>query len=354
MAPLPHTPEKGHVEMGHLSVGEKIACLEELGAYIIGLDDRLKAHMHRSVHANPWFTIENQEYALKEIGHQFLNRKLLKDWISSYELIEDKFLNVGVIAAGNIPLVGFHDVLSVFMSGNMAQIKLSERDPYLLPFLLKKLGEINPDTINYFDVTDRLSGFDAVIATGGNNSARYFEQYFGKYPNIIRKNRNGVAVLTGEESQDELRKLGLDVFQYFGLGCRNVSHIFVPEDYNFQDMNEAFAVYSEVSNHTKYRNNFDHNLAILMLNRFPYLNIESVLLVEEDRIISPIGCLYYSKYENPRQLETQLQSRMNELQCVVSNIEFDGLPTVAFGEAQKPSLTDYADGVDTMQFLTSL
>ncbi len=340
--------------MGRLSVSEKIESLAVLGSYIMEFDDRLKAYMHRAVHVNPWFTIENQEYALKEIAQQFLNPQLLENWIAAYDLSDDKLLNVGVIVAGNIPLVGFHDVLSVFMSGNLAQIKISERDPHLLPFLLKKLGEINPDTTDYFNVSDRLSGFDAVIATGSNNSARYFEQYFGKYPNIIRKNRNGVAVLTGEETQDELRALGLDIFQYFGLGCRNVSHIYVPENYDFEEMNDAFVAHSNIVNHTKYRNNFDHNLAILILNRFPYLNIERVLIVEDEHIISPIGCLYYSSYKNLDELQVELNSRANEFQCVVSNIDIDAIQTVAFGSAQKPSLVDYADGVDTMQFLTSL
>ena len=340
--------------MGSLSVAEKIACLAELGRYINTLDDRLRAHMHRAVHANPWFTIENQEYALKEIANRFLDSELLEEWMTAYDVSDDKFINIGVIAAGNIPLVVFHDVLSVFMSGNVAQIKVSERDPHLLPFLLKKLGELNPDTNQYFNVTDRLAGFDAVIATGGNNSARYFEQYFGKYPNIIRKNRNGVAVLTGDESHEELIALGSDVFQYFGLGCRNVSHIFVPSDYNFEALAEAFKAHSNIVNHTKYRNNFDHNLAIFILNQFPYLDIERVLLVEDAHLISPIGCLYYSHYDNIDQLKSELSDRMDEIQCVVSHIEFEKSPVAAFGEAQRPSLKDYADGVDTMQFLTSL
>ncbi len=340
--------------MGRLSTEEKIAALAELGMYIKENDDRLLAHMHRSVHTNPWFTIENQEYALSEIANKYLDSSLLNKWVEGYQVEEDKHINVGVITAGNIPLVGFHDVLSVFMSGNVAQIKLSERDPFLLPFLLKKLGEINPETINYFDVKDRLSGFDAVIATGSNNSARYFEQYFGKYPHIIRKNRNGVAVLKGDESQDELVALGHDVFQYFGLGCRNVSHIYVPEGYNFEMISIAFSNYPDIANHTKYRNNFDHNLAIFILNRFPYLDIGRVLLVEDERIISPIGCLYYSEYSDIGQLETQLYSDKNNIQCVISNIDFPSVSTIDYGEAQKPSLDDYADGVDTMQFLTSL
>ncbi len=340
--------------MSSMSVGDKIASLAELGAYINEFDDRLGAYMHRAVHANPWFTIDNQEHALKEIAHQFLDNQRLSNWVDSYELKRDKFINVGVIVAGNIPLVGFHDVLSIFMSGNVAQIKVSERDPYLLPFLLKKLEEINPETKDYFNVTDRLSDFDAVIATCSNNSARYFEQYFGKYPHIIRKNRNGVAVLTGEESKEELNALGHDVFQYFGLGCRNVSHIFIPEDYNFDALQEAFMVHSDTLNHAKYRNNFDHNLAIYILNRFPYFNIEGVLLVEDDHFISPIGCLYYTKYKDVDLLEKELISRHDEIQCIVSSIDFETLPTLAFGEAQKPSLSDYADGVDTMKFLTSL
>jgi acyl-CoA reductase LuxC len=354
MASLPHAPEKGDVKMGSLSIEDKIATLAELGSYINEFDDRLKAYMHRSVSINPWFTIENQEYALKEIANQFLDSRLLRNWITGYEMHDDKFINVGVIVAGNIPLVGFHDVLSVFISGNVAQIKISERDPHLLPFFLKKMGEINPNTKAYFSIADRLSGFDAVIATGSNNSARYFEQYFGKYPHIIRKNRNGVAVLTGNETMDELKALANDVFQYYGLGCRNVTHIFVPEDYDFDAMSKAFKTHLDIVNHTKYKNNFDHNLAILILNRIAYLNIEHVLLVEDDYIISPIACLYYSRYADQDKLQIELNSKVDEIQCVVSNVDFHEIPTVPFGEAQRPSLTDYADGLDTMLFLTSL
>lgn len=340
--------------MGNLSVSQKIAALAKLGSYIKTFDDRLRAHMHRAMHTNPWFTIENQELALNAIANNFLDEHLLKSWVESYHLGEHQMCNVGVIMAGNIPLVGFHDVLSVFMSDNVAQIKISERDPYLLPFLLKLLGEIDPLTKDYFDIIDKLSGFDAVIATGSNNSARYFEQYFSKYPNIIRKNRNGVGVLTGEETHEELKAFGRDVFQYFGLGCRNVSHLFVPEDYNFESLNEAFNEHSDIMNHSKYRNNFDHNLAIFILNRFPYVNNGSVLLVEDERLISPIGCLYFSRYNSADQLELELISRQNEIQCVVSNIDFEKIEAVKIGEAQSPSLVDYADGVDTMRFLTSI
>ena len=340
--------------MASLSVDEKIDSLAQLGTYLKKFDDRLRAHMHRAEHANPWFTIDNQENAISAIAHEFLDADRLKNWMSEYHLSDANQQTVGVIAAGNIPLVGFHDVLSVFMSGNVAQIKISDRDPHLIPFVLKKLGEIHQGTIDYFDVRDTLSGFDAVIATGSNNSARYFNQYFGKYPHIIRKNRNGVAILTGEESTDELKAFGKDVFQYFGLGCRNVSHIFIPEHYNFEALNEAFLPYSHTLNHSKYRNNFDHNLAIFLLNRVPYLNIESVLLVEDENIISPIGCLYYSKYKDLAQLSSDLNAKKEGLQCVVSGIEIPSLTTSKFGEAQTPSLTDYADGMDTMQFLTSL
>jgi len=340
--------------MKGLSVEGKIASLVELGSYVMEFDERLMAHMHRAAHTNPWFTIDNQQHALKEIALQYLDSNLLRRWIAHYEVEKDKMLNVGVITAGNIPLVGFHDVLSVFMSGNIAQIKVSERDLHLLPFLLKKLEEINPETREYFNIKEKLSGFDAVIATGSNNSARYFEQYFGPYPHIIRKNRNGVGVLTGNESESELKALGDDVFQYFGLGCRNVSHIYVPENYDFDKMHRMFALHSDSLMHSKYRNNFDHNLAIFILNRFQYHNIESVLLVEDERIISPIGCLYYSRYRDQSELQIELSSIKNEIQCVVSNIDFESIPTVGFGEAQKPALTDYADGVDTMQFLMSL
>lgn len=336
-------------------LSERIAVLHKLGEHLQGPDEYLEAVMARSQYHNGWFTLENQQASVNAIATQFLDKEKLKFWTSKYSFAEKTELKtIGIVLAGNLPLVGFHDVLAVFVSGHKALVKLSDKDKYLLPYLLKLLERFDKRTAEYFEITENLSGFDAIIATGSNNSARYFEAYFGKYPNIIRRNRNGIAVLTGKESESELKSLGEDVFRFYGLGCRNVSKIYVPKGYNFNPLLEALHEYRQVVLNTKYKNNFDHNYAILILNKEPYLANGCIILQEKDSLQSPIGCLHYSFYDSKDSLATELGMKTNEIQCVVSNESFSGIPLFPFGQAQMPGLLDYADGVDTLSFLTNL
>jgi len=332
---------------------ERIELLASLGIYVQKFDERLQAHMHRAAHNNGWFTIDNQKSALKAIAENYLNKPALENWVNQYQAA-DTSATVGIIAAGNIPAVAFHDLLAVFITGHRAKVKQSEKDPYLLPYLVKVMAESDPRINEYIDFVNKLEGFEAVIATGSNNSARYFEQYFGKYPNIIRKNRNAVALLTGEESEKDLELLSHDIFQHFGLGCRNVSHILVPGGYDHEKLRAPFETYKHIIDHSKYRNNYDYNLAIALLNREKHLEMGNVILKESDQLISPIGCLHYSSYTTTGGAESFLESRQDEIQCVVSQAPLKSLRTVDFGQAQSPSLDDYADGVDTMEFLTTL
>ncbi len=332
---------------------DRIDLLAQLGDYLGMLDERLEAHMHRTMHANPWFTIENQKHAVVEIAEQFLDKSKLIQWVSGYPEVGSA-KRVGIVAAGNIPMVAFHDVLCTFITGHTSVIKLSERDPYMLPFIVKKMGEIDARATKYFEFVERLQSFDAVIATGSNNSARYFEQYFAPYPHIIRKNRNGIAVLGGNESLDALSSLGEDVFRYYGLGCRNVSFAYVPKGYTFDRMKEAFTQYREMTEMNKFKNNIDYNLAIYMLNKDKHQNLGTVVVTPSDKIISPVGVLHYQEYQDINDLEREILSKKQDIQCVVSEIPFDAIKTIAPGSAQRPTLTDYADGVDTMAFLTSL
>ena len=345
---------------------ERINALVALGNRLNDLeDDRIATAIRRTSNQNSWFTADNQRLALAEIRDHFLNEKALETWISAYKTegedlrnLEDFAnlkQNVGLVLAGNIPLVGFHDMLCVFVAGHKARIKLSDKDPFLLPMLLDFLKEIDNRTAAYFDTTtERLTGFDAVIATGSNNSARYFEAYFGKYPHIIRKNRNAVAILRGSETAEELRLLGNDIFQYFGLGCRNVSKLYVPKGYNFTLLLETLHERNEIVLHDKYKNNFDYNFTLLILNKIKYESNGCVLMREAVEIASPISVVYYEFYDNLDDLTTTLQAKSDEIQLVVSSLPLDNLKTFNFGEAQKPSLSDYADGVDTMQFLITL
>jgi hypothetical protein len=249
--------------------------------------------------------------------------------------------------AGNIPLVGFHDFLCVFISGHKQTIKLSSKDDILLKHLVDIMTAWEPELKNEIRFADLLKGCDAYIATGSNNSARYFDLYFSKYPNIIRRNRTSVAVLTGQETKDELNSLADDVHQYFGLGCRNITQIFVPAGYHFIPLLGAFDKYKYFADHHKYKNNYDYQLSIALLNNIYYMTNGSVLLIENDAIFSAISQLHYSYYDDEKQVMARLKDN-EEVQCIC------GSRGIAFGQAQKPSLMDYADGVDTMQFLLTL
>jgi hypothetical protein len=334
---------------------ERIEALVLLGQYISDYGEHLQAYVGRTEYNNKWFTKENQKQSLLAIASQFLDKDKLEKWVSPYAIPEEnEAKTVGLVLAGNIPLVGFHDVLTVFVSGHKSLIKLSDKDRFLLPHLLDKLKEFAPASEAYFELTERMGSLDAVIATGSNNSARYFEAYFGKYPNIIRKNRHAVAVLDGKESEEELRSLGHDIFSYFGLGCRNVSKLYLPKGYDFNLLMETLHEFNYLIHNSKYKNNFDYNIALFQLNRIPLVNNGSIILVENEAMTSRIATMHYEFYEDVNEVEKALLTRTGELQLVATNFDFTGLNVKKFGEAQQPSLNDYADGVDSLEFLVKL
>ena len=271
----------------------------------------------------------------------------LNEWIQHYR-IDDNIIpkNVGIVMAGNIPLVGFHDFLSVFVSGHYQTIKLSSKDEVLLKHLVQKMIGWESSIQKYIIIALMLKGCDAYIATGSNNSARYFDFYFSKYPSIIRKNRTSVAILNGSESKEELEKLSDDIHVYFGLGCRNVTKVFVPAAYDFVPLLQSFHQYKYFADHHKYKNNYDYNLSIQIMNNRFYMTNESTLLVENEGVFSPISQLNYSFYNTKEEIISTLIGN-EEIQCVAGT-------DLAFGLAQKPGLFDYADGVDTVQFLLTL
>lgn len=338
-----------------MQLAERIALLARLGDYLRSKDERLEAVIHRTAHTNLWFTKENQWKAVDAIAEQWLRFEKLDQWLGNYDIPAERTARkVGLVLAGNIPLVGFHDVISVFATGHAAMIKLSEKDPHLLPFLVKVMTEMDERAASCFQFAERLEGFDAVIATGSNNSSRYFEAYFGKYPNIIRRNRNGVAVLTGLETPEELAALGEDIFRYFGLGCRNVSKLYVPEGYDFEPLLESLHEYRQIVLHDKYKNNFDYNTAIAMLNKTAYLSNGCLVLMEDTGIVSPIAAAYYQFYSDIETVEKEILDRSEEIQLVAARPGVLNAPTLPFGAAQEPELWDYADGVDTVAFLLGL
>ena len=332
-----------------MNLSERKELLIQLGNYMQGNDGEWQQAKHKAYFENHWFIPEFIELSVKNIAQNFLQPQQLDQLIKQYQLPEENPnpKKVGIVMAGNIPLVGFHDLLCVFLSGHYAMIKPSSKDEVLIRHLVKKLIEWNQQVEQYITISEMIKNCDAYIATGSNNSSRYFEYYFAKYPNIIRKNRTSVALLTGNESDEELEKLADDVYQYFGLGCRNVTKIFVPENYDFIPLLNAFKKYDHLVDHHKYKNNYDYNLAIQILNKKYYMTNGSILLVENESPFSPISQLHYEYYANEKEVKEKLKSD-STVQCIVSKND------IGFGEAQCPGVCDYADGVDTMKFLKSL
>jgi len=338
-----------------MTISKRIDALAELGTYLKLRDEALQAAILTAYHHNRWFTVENIEQALQAVAAAFLEKSKLQEWMNHYKFPEvSNSKTIGIIMAGNIPLVGFHDFVCVFMSGHKARIKLSEKDNILLPHLLKVLTRINPDCANYFEEIERLKGCEAVIATGSNNSARYFETYFGKYPHIIRKNRNAVAIFDGNETVDQLKAFGHDVFQYFGLGCRNVSKIYIPKDFNFDPMLTALHEHNEIVLHDKYKNNFDYNYTLVILNKTAYKANGCIILTEEETVASRIASMHFEYYSDEGSLLEKIKSKRDTIQCVIGNVSLEGIKVFPFGKAQEPGLMDYADGVDVMAFLLGL
>lgn len=329
-----------------LNTEQRIALLVQLGEYMLSDSEEWDITKDRAVSMNAWFTRGNVELAVSNICAEFLQKDKLEQWISKYTPVSNP-KTVGIVTAGNIPLVGFHDFLSCFMSGHITKLKLSSKDEVLLKHIIAKLTEWNSEVANEVIVADNLKNCDAYIATGSNNTARYFEQYFAKYPNIIRKNRTSVAILDGTETAEELDKLMNDVFSYYGLGCRNVTQICVSKGYDLTKIMEAANNYADIINHHKYKNNFDYYLAIYLLNKVPYYSNDSLLMVENAVPFSAVGVLHYRYYDSIETIQNELNSS-EDIQCIV------GHNNVPFGNSQRPNLADYADGVDTMQFLTSL
>jgi len=336
---------------------QRLELLAELGHFIrSGGDDELDQAVQQSYFENKWFTQENTRKALEAIAGAFLDPEKLEAWVKQYPLSVSDFpeKTIGIVMAGNIPLVGFHDWLCVFASGQRARVKLSDKDKRLLPLLVKKMGEWAHESWAYTEFLgegEYLKNMDAVIATGSNNTSRYFEQYFGKYPHIIRRNRNSVAVLSGMETAEELLALGEDIFSYFGLGCRNVSKIYVPHGYRFDFLLETLHEYREIIHHDKYKNNFDYNFTLYIMNGVKHLNNGCLLLKEDASLQARIASVHYEYYDELWDLDARLAEKRNDIQCVVGKIPVKDFVVLPFGESQKPTLFDYPDGVDVMRFL---
>ena len=301
--------------------------------------------------ANSWFTQETVHKVIKDWGNALIENRIVQ-WLNAYTITsKTRPKQVAIILAGNIPMVGFHDLICVWLSGHHAIVKCASKDTYLLPFMTQFLEQESGETCFQY-TTEPFKKFDAVIATGSNNSGRYFEHYFGTYPHIIRKNRNGVAVLEGTESKEDFLNLGNDIMQYFGLGCRNVSKVYLPESFDLDLLFGGLYPHAEVIQHAKYANNYDYNKAVFLMSEFDFLENGFFMLKKDPSFSAPIACLHYEYYQNIEDLTKELQEKSEQIQCIVSNRSIPN--AIPFGKAQQPELNDYADGIDTLAFLESL
>lgn len=332
-----------------MNLQHRIYLLSRLGEYILGNSPDWRQVLEKAGYENGWFIPEFVDSAVENIAKSFLNSEKLAAWTDENHVPDTRLSpkKTGIIMAGNIPLVGFHDWMSVFISGHIAVVKPSSRDSVLIKHLVAKLAAWEPTAEMYTEFADMLKGCHAYIATGSNNSSRYFEYYFNKYPHIIRKNRTSVAILNGTESTTDLEGLADDVYLYFGLGCRNITKIYVPEGYDFVPLLDTFRKYNFLSDHHKYKNNFDYNLALHLLNKKYYMSNGSLLLVEEPALFSPISQLNYEYYTEADKLSESLRNS-EQVQSIT------GKGFVPFGQSQYPGLSDFADGINTLAFLNTI
>ncbi|MFM2138347.1 MAG: hypothetical protein RJA57_654 [Bacteroidota bacterium] len=331
-----------------MNLQERIGLLQQLGEYLKAGTPEWREAVTRAGQENGWFTEAFVNRAADAIVRNYLQRDALERWAAGYDLPEQRPFprRTGIVMAGNIPLVGFHDWLSVFISGHQAVVKPASQDNRLIRHITDVLAGWHPDAGSQTTYAEMLKGCDAYLATGSNNSSRYFEYYFGKYPHLIRRNKTAAALLTGTESPEHLRALADDVHTYFGRGCRNVTKLYVPRHYDFVPLLDAFRSYAHLSEHHKYRNNYDYQLALLLLNKRYYMTNGTLLLTEDPALFAPISQLHYEYYDDPEQTLETLRSHP-DLQCIAG-------PVLPFGCTQEPGLTDYADGADTLAFLCNL
>ncbi len=333
-----------------MNIKQRIAAFTALGDFVLENPVLLQEIVNKTYLYNTWFTKENTNPALQNIADEFLNKEKLENWTSTYDsqLTTHDSKTIAIVAAGNIPMVAFHDVLCVLISGNKLQLKLSEKDKFLLPFILEKLIELEPDFKKMISIQFKLEKFDAIIATGSNNSAKHFEYYFSKYKNIIRRNRNSIGILTGNETNEDIENLGNDIFDYFGLGCRNISKIFVPKNYNLINLKAGLTKHIYVNQHNQYMNNLDYQRTLYLMNQTPLIDIDFINIVENKSMQSPISCLHVERYNSIDDVNNFIIEEKENIQCVV------GKNYLNFGDSQQPTLSDFADNVDTMKFLISV
>ena len=338
-----------------MNLDQHIKSLIKLGQQIVQFDDSdLSNIIHQAYVQNNWFDQDEMKHCLKAWSNQLTEENLI-EWTSRYNFSKKADpKNVGLILAGNIPLVGLHDIICVLLSGNKALVKLSAKDTFMMKFIIFSLYQIDEAYKERIEIVERLTDHDAIIATGSNNSSRYFEHYFGNYPNIIRKNRTSIALLDGKESKAQLEALGNDIFRYFGLGCRNISKIYVPQDYKLDPIFEALASFEPIMHNNKYKNNYDYNCTLLLMNQVKFLSNDFLMLKEDTSLHAPTGTVHIERYEDQADLKAKIDTIDQEtIQCISS--DHINVPNhIQLGQCQHPQLWDYADNIDTIEFLLGL
>jgi len=335
-----------------MSIEKKIKSLSRLGRDILNIVENKDDIINLAYKRNQWFVPDFVIKALSGISY-LLEEDNLEKWISNYQLNNNIKKDIGIIMAGNIPLVGFHDLITVLLSGNRAIIKLSYNDDVLIPYVVNHLKSIDPEIGNYILFRDSIDKVHAAIATGSDNTARYFKNTFKNIPYIIRKNRTSCCIVDGQEQDRDFAHLGDDIFSYFGLGCRNVSKIYIPRNYNIHDLHQGFNKYNWIKKHVKYNNNYRYLKSKYPLEKNSFIDAGFFTLMENEDLVSPISCVYYERYDDLKQLQWKLAQNISKIQCLVSREAwYPG--SISFGKAQLPEPWDYADNVDTMSFLTSL
>ncbi len=333
---------------------ELIKAFDLLGEYITNKPQELELAVEKAYQHNTWFSNEECNHALSAWA-KLLQSEKLSTWLADYPDHSVQPKKIGLILAGNIPLVGFQDICNVLFSGHYAYIKLSSQDTILIPHLLEKLISFYPGIQKHIVYTERMNDIDAIIATGSNNSAKHFEYYFGNKPHIIRKNRNSIAILTGKENSDDFYLLGEDIFRYYGQGCRNVSKLYVPTGYNFSPLLDTLEQYNYIADQHKYLNNYNYYKSIYLVNREHHLDTGFLLIKENKSLQAPLSVIYFEYYNSTTELESNIAELQDQIQCVVTaeHIQTKN-QLVGFGKSQSPGWMDYADGVDTMEFLLGL
>lgn len=334
-----------------MNTKDRLQVLNSLREYLKNIDSDEKEELFLSSgNENPWFDTPTMEHAFNGIIG-LLEQKPLEGLVNKYGEGTPKVL--GIVCAGNLPGVGFQDIVLSFLFSKKTIVKLSSSDAYFIKYLVGRMSFFNAEVDNQIEFVEQivLDGLDGVIATGSDNTARYFEKYFSKVPSVIRKNRTSIAVLNGKESAEELKELGKDIFTYYGLGCRNVSKLLVPKGYDFVNFLDNMEGYQRVTFNHRYANNYDYNRSIYLVNREAHFDNGFLMLREAKELVSPISVLFYEYYDSENEVLSYIREHKEKIQVVVSNTIEGAVP---LGQAQKPSITDFPDNVNVVEFILSL